>query len=109
MRASFSRRVSACSSDDLPTLERPAKAISGGPGGGKCSAPLADFSNSASITRMRSVSITESMRTIGLTGGIASGKSTVAKFLEELGAPVVDADQIAREVVQPGHPAFDEI
>jgi dephospho-CoA kinase len=49
------------------------------------------------------------MRTIGLTGGIASGKSTVAKMLAELGAHVVDADQIAREVVQPGHPAFDEI
>jgi dephospho-CoA kinase len=49
------------------------------------------------------------MRVIGLTGGIASGKSTVAKFLEELGAPIVDADQMAREVVQPGHPAFDEI
>lgn len=49
------------------------------------------------------------MRVIGLTGGIASGKSTVAKILEELGAHVVDADQVAREVVQPGHPAFDEI
>jgi dephospho-CoA kinase len=49
------------------------------------------------------------MRTIGLTGGIASGKSTVAKMLADMGAHIVDADQIAREVVQPGHPAFDEI
>lgn len=39
---------------------------------------------------------------IGLTGGIASGKSTVARMLTELGAPVVDADQLAREVVAPG-------
>ncbi len=39
---------------------------------------------------------------IGLTGGIASGKSTVARILSELGAPVVDADQLAREVVAPG-------
>ena len=39
---------------------------------------------------------------IGLTGGIASGKSTVADMLTDLGAPVVDADQLAREVVAPG-------
>ena len=39
---------------------------------------------------------------IGLTGGIASGKSTVGRMLEELGAEVVDADQLAREVVAPG-------
>lgn len=40
--------------------------------------------------------------TIGLTGGIASGKSTVSRFFEELGVPVVDADRLAREVVAPG-------
>jgi len=49
------------------------------------------------------------MRVIGLTGGIASGKSTVAAMLRELGAQVVDADQVAREVVEPGRPAFDEV
>ncbi|MGA7121096.1 MAG: dephospho-CoA kinase [Polyangiaceae bacterium] len=38
----------------------------------------------------------------GLTGGIASGKSTVAARLRELGVPVIDADQLAREVVAPG-------
>ena len=48
-------------------------------------------------------------RIIGLTGGIASGKSTVARMLSELGAPVVDADAIARAVVLPGTPAFGEI
>jgi dephospho-CoA kinase len=42
------------------------------------------------------------MRIIGLTGGIASGKSTVAKILEEWGAAVIDADQLSREVVVPG-------
>ena len=36
----------------------------------------------------------------GLTGGIASGKSTVARFLQELGAVIIDADQISREVVR---------
>ncbi|GAW92400.1 dephospho-CoA kinase [Calderihabitans maritimus] len=46
---------------------------------------------------------------IGLTGGIGSGKSTVAGILRELGAYVVDADQVAREVVQPGRPAWQEI
>ncbi|HUJ60050.1 MAG TPA: dephospho-CoA kinase, partial [Kofleriaceae bacterium] len=46
---------------------------------------------------------------IGLTGGIASGKSTVARMLEERGAAVVDADQLAREVVEPGQPALAEL
>lgn len=39
---------------------------------------------------------------VGLTGGVASGKSTVSAILEELGAVVIDADQLAREVVAPG-------
>jgi dephospho-CoA kinase len=46
---------------------------------------------------------------IGLTGGIASGKSTIASRLAEHGAVVVDADRIAREVVEPGTPALAEI
>ena len=46
---------------------------------------------------------------IGLTGGIASGKSVVADMFAELGVPVIDTDLIAREVVQPGEPALDEI
>lgn len=46
---------------------------------------------------------------IGLTGGIASGKSTVARMLEERGALVLDADRIARETVLPGRPAWREI
>lgn len=46
---------------------------------------------------------------IGLTGGIASGKSSVARLLIERGAAVVDADRIAREVVEPGQPALAEL
>jgi dephospho-CoA kinase len=46
---------------------------------------------------------------IGLTGGIACGKSTVSGILREMGLPVIDADQIARDVVRPGEPAYDEI
>ena len=46
---------------------------------------------------------------IGLTGGIASGKSTVADLFAALGVPIVDTDVIAREVVAPGEPALDEI
>lgn len=46
------------------------------------------------------------MLRIGLTGGIASGKSTVADLFAERGATVIDADQIAREVVEPGRPAL---
>ena len=46
---------------------------------------------------------------IGLTGGIASGKSTVAELFAELGAAIIDTDVIAREVVLPGQPALDEV
>ena len=46
---------------------------------------------------------------VGLTGGIGSGKSTVARLLAEQGALVIDADQLAREVVEPGEPALTEI
>ncbi len=46
---------------------------------------------------------------IGLTGGIASGKSTVAKMLVEKGACLIDADRLAREVVEPGRPAWRDI
>ncbi|WP_227765343.1 dephospho-CoA kinase [Zhaonella formicivorans] len=49
------------------------------------------------------------MLVVGLTGGIASGKSTVSKKLVSLGAKLVDADQIAREVVRQGQPAWQEI
>lgn len=48
-------------------------------------------------------------RVIGLTGGIGSGKSLVARFLRELGVPVVDADELARRVVEPGQPAYEDI
>jgi dephospho-CoA kinase len=46
---------------------------------------------------------------IGLTGGVGSGKSTVADAFSALGVPVIDADQLAREQVAPGQPALDEI
>ncbi|TME49402.1 MAG: dephospho-CoA kinase [Chloroflexi bacterium] len=49
------------------------------------------------------------MRLIGLTGGIATGKSEVAAMLAEHGATVVDADELAREVVRPGEPALADI
>ncbi|MDH4106939.1 MAG: dephospho-CoA kinase [Gammaproteobacteria bacterium] len=47
--------------------------------------------------------------TVGLTGGIASGKSTVADMFAALGVPVIDTDVIARQVVEPGQPALAEI
>lgn len=46
---------------------------------------------------------------VGLTGGIASGKTTVANLFTALGIDIVDADIVAREVVAPGTPALDEI
>ena len=49
------------------------------------------------------------MKTYGLTGGVGMGKSTAAGFLSQLGAKVVDTDEIARDLVQPGQPALPEI
>ena len=49
------------------------------------------------------------MKVIGLTGGIATGKSSVASLLREFGAKIVDADQIAREIVRPGQAAWQGI
>ena len=49
------------------------------------------------------------MRLIGLTGGIGSGKSTVSGYLRDLGATVVDADEGARAVVEPGTPGHDRV
>jgi dephospho-CoA kinase len=46
---------------------------------------------------------------VGLTGGVASGKSTVAAIMAELGAVVIDADQLAREVVEPGTPGLEAV
>ena len=46
---------------------------------------------------------------LGVTGGIASGKSTVARMLEESGAPAVDFDALARQIVEPGKPTFKEL
>jgi len=49
------------------------------------------------------------MRVLGLTGGIGSGKSIVAEMFAQLGAEVIDADRLARDVVEPGQPALEEI
>lgn len=49
------------------------------------------------------------MLTIGLTGGIGSGKSTVTKILAELGAPIIDADKVGHAIYAPGGPAYDDM
>jgi dephospho-CoA kinase len=46
---------------------------------------------------------------VGLTGGIASGKSTVSEILAELGAVIIDGDKLAREVVEPGTPGLAQV
>jgi len=46
---------------------------------------------------------------VGLTGGIASGKSTAAEFFGALGVPILDSDKIAREVVEPGQPPLERL
>jgi dephospho-CoA kinase len=49
------------------------------------------------------------MLRLGLTGGIASGKSAVAAMLRELGFAVLDADSLAHKLIEPGQPAYDEV
>ncbi len=49
------------------------------------------------------------MLKVGLTGGIACGKSTAARMLERKGALLIDADELARKAVEPGQPAYEEI
>jgi dephospho-CoA kinase len=49
------------------------------------------------------------MKLLGLTGGIGMGKSIAARFLHERGAPIVDSDELARQLVEPGQPALNEI
>ncbi len=49
------------------------------------------------------------MLRVGLTGGLGSGKSTVAAMLRELGAQVIEADALGREMMEPGHEVYDQI
>ncbi len=49
------------------------------------------------------------MLRVGLTGGLGSGKSTVGRMFAELGAAVIDADEVGRSLMQPGQPVFDRI
>jgi dephospho-CoA kinase len=49
------------------------------------------------------------MKVCGLTGGLGMGKTTAARFLQERGAQIVDTDELARQLVQPGQPALPEI
>jgi dephospho-CoA kinase len=53
--------------------------------------------------------VTRGLKVLGLTGGIGSGKSTVARLIAGLGVPVMDADQLSREVVEPGQPAHADV
>ena len=49
------------------------------------------------------------MKVIGLTGNIAAGKSTASRYLAAHGVKIIDADAIAREIVQPGEPAWQAL
>src|SRR5258708_19586871 len=49
------------------------------------------------------------MKLVGLTGGVGSGKSTVAEMMRQLGAEVVDADEATHAVYEPGSPGFDAV
>jgi dephospho-CoA kinase len=62
-----------------------------------------------SVTSFGSIATLRAVLSIGLTGGIGSGKSTVSALLAERGAVVIDSDRIAREVVEPGTPGLTAI
>ena len=49
------------------------------------------------------------MKTIGLTGGIGTGKTTVSEYLKEKGCVIIDADKISKEMTEKGSPALEEI
>lgn len=53
--------------------------------------------------------MTQTLLRLGLTGGIASGKSAVAGMLRDLGFDVLDADSLAHQLIQPGQPAYNEV
>jgi dephospho-CoA kinase len=59
--------------------------------------------------RARMTAMIDDLKLVGLTGGIGAGKSTVADLLRARGVPVLDADQLSREVMSPGQPAHREI
>ena len=61
------------------------------------------------LQRLESLRGNDNRLLLGVTGGIASGKTTVANMLQELGAPIIDFDLLARKVVEPGTPALREI
>ncbi len=58
---------------------------------------------------MRLKSFSTALILLGVTGGIATGKSTVARMLEEMGARLIDFDVLSRVVVKPGKPAYQDI
>ncbi len=72
--------------------------------GGNASPPAPDEKR-----RRRPSAPTSRAFRVGLTGGIASGKSTVARLFAALGVPIIDADELAREVVQPGRPLLSRL
>jgi dephospho-CoA kinase len=63
----------------------------------------------ADVNRVDEIRGRDNRLLLGVTGGIATGKSTVSKMLEELGAPLIDFDVLARQVVEPGRPAWKDI
>lgn len=65
------------------------------------------YGNAALLSGMQSGN--DAKLLVGVTGSIATGKSTVARMLEELGSPIIDFDGLARVVVEPGKPALNDI
>src|SRR5438132_4668271 len=59
--------------------------------------------------RSEADSVNNQMKVLGLTGGIGMGKSTAAELLRARAVPVVDTDELARQVVEPGQPALAEV
>jgi dephospho-CoA kinase len=123
VRASARRSASRFRRVDFPTFERPEIATSGGPTGGNDPSVRVSATNVAASTRTPpepsflsrgkrprvALFLGAKLRLIGLTGGIGSGKSTVARLIAARGIPVIDADQLARDATAPGSFALRQI
>src|SRR3989440_361511 len=77
--------------------------------GGLADADVRSAAGRALPRPVRATPVSARVYRVGLTGGIASGKSTAAEFFGALGVPILDSDQVAREVVEPGQPPLERL
>ena len=105
--ATFAKRGSTLVGDVHPKAFELAGAYTPVPGGVGLLTIAMLMANTVRAAKMRRGTV--SMLRVGLTGGLGSGKSTVAAMLRELGAEVIEADELGRALMEPGQPVYAEI